>query len=200
MRSPLSIALSLIIFVALIPVPRVSLLRSVIAQGQGKNGPPPRPGKPEGTLPDLDEIQRESHLEREPPAPIPSTMRSSKVPQQPWNGRRVGDPTLEPKLDRAHARRRMVHPTVVLDDQFVQNFVTWAILRSPTSSEASFWNDQLRVAYAQGQTSVKLAAVALGKTLFESADYAMRNRDNHEYVYDLYKTFLMRDPDSSGWA
>src|SRR4030095_8854119 len=41
---------------------------------------------------------------------------------------------------------------------------------------------------------------ALGKTLFESAEYTARNRDNHEYVYDLYKTFLMRDPDSSGWA
>lgn len=38
----------------------------------------------------------------------------------------------------------------------------------------------------------KLAAVALGKTLFESAEYAARNRDNHCYVYDLYKTFLMR--------
>ena len=94
----------------------------------------------------------------------------------------------------------MSRPPVVLDDQFVQNFFTWAVLRSPTSSEAVFWNDQLRVAYAQGQTSVKLAAVALGKTLYESAEYGGRNRDNHWYVYDLYKTFLMRDPDASGWA
>jgi hypothetical protein len=88
----------------------------------------------------------------------------------------------------------------VLDDQFVQSFFTWAVLRTPNTSEATFWNDQLRVAYAQGQTSIKLVAVALGKTLFESAEYLNRNRDNHWYVYDLYKTFLMRDPDSSGWA
>jgi hypothetical protein len=84
--SPLRVALSLIIFGALMPVPCVSLLRSVIAQGQGKgvgSGPAPKPGKPEGTLPDLEEIQRESRLEREPPAPIPSTVRSSKVPLQP---------------------------------------------------------------------------------------------------------------------
>ena len=205
LRSPLSIALSLIILVALMPGPCVSLLRSVIAQKPAERTPRPRPGKPEGTLPDLEEIQRESRLEREPPAPIPSTVRSPKVPQQPWNGRRVGDPVTEEKLDqgverRAHARRRMSHPPVVLDDQFVQNFFTWVVLRSPTSSEATFWNDQLRVAYAQGQTSVKLAAVALGKTLFESAEYVGRNRDNHWYVYDLYKTFLMRDPDASGWA
>jgi hypothetical protein len=66
MRSPLSIALSLIIFIALMPVPCVSLLRSVIAQDQGKgaSGPRPKPGKPEGTLPDLEEIRRESRLER----------------------------------------------------------------------------------------------------------------------------------------
>ena len=36
--------------------------------------------------------------------------------------------------------------------------------------------------------------------MFESAEYAARTRDNHWYVYDLYKTFLMRDPDPSGWA
>lgn len=45
-----------------------------------------------------------------------------------------------------------------------------------------------------------LAVRELGKTLFESSEYASRNRDNHGYVYDLYKTYLARDPDSSGWA
>jgi YD repeat-containing protein len=181
----------------------------VIAQGQAKDGSRPRPGKPEGTLPNLEEVKRESQLEREPPAPIASTIRSPKVPQQPWNGRRVGDPLPGGPEDRpverghthrAHPRKRVSSPPTVLDDQFVQNFFTWTVLRTPTSNDATFWNDQLRVAYAQDQTSVKLAAVALGKTLFESAEYLNRNRDNHWYVYDLYKTFLMRDPDSSGWA
>ena len=165
LSSPLSIALSLIIFVALMPEPCVSLLRSVIAQKAAERTLRPRPGKPEGTLPDLEEIQRESRLEREPPAPIPSTVRSAKVPQQPWNGRRVGDPLPEAKLDqgverRAHARRRMSPPPVVLDDQFVQNFFTWTVLRSPTSSEATFWNDQLRVAYAHGQTRLPETGVS----------------------------------------
>ena len=207
-RSSLSIIISLIILVAFVPMPCVSLLRSVIAQSQGK-GPRPRPGRPEGTLPDLAEIRRESHVERVSPPSIPSTVRSPKVPQQPWNGRRVGDPLPAGPDDhpvergqthRAHARKRVSCPPTVLDDQFVQSFFTWAVLRTPNTSEATFWNDQLRVAYAQGQTSIKLVAVALGKTLFESAEYLNRNRDNHWYVYDLYKTFLMRDPDSSGWA
>jgi len=210
LHSAIRIALALIVSAALLPFPCISLIRSAIAQGQkAEHLPRPGPGKPEGTLPNLDELRNESKLEREPPAPIPSTVRSSKIPQQPWNGRRVGDPPAEEKLDqrieprqthRAHARRRMSSPPPLLDDQFVQNFFTWTILRLPSSSEATFWNDQLRVAYAQGQTSVKLAAVALGKTLFESAEYLGRNRDNHWYVYDLYKTFLMRDPDASGWA
>ena len=88
----------------------------------------------------------------------------------------------------------------MLDDQFVQNFFTWTVSRAPSASELSYWNDQLRVAYAQGQASVKLAAVEFAKTLFESAEYAARNRSDHWYVYDLYKTFLMREPDASGWA
>ena len=90
-------------------------------------------------------------------------------------------------------------PPLVLDDQFVQNFFTWALARNPTSSETTFWYDQLRVAHGQGQTSVKLAAIELGRTLFESAEYAARNRTDHWYVYDLYKTYLMRDPDDTGW-
>jgi hypothetical protein len=48
------------------------------------------------------------------------------------------------------------------------------VLRAPNGDEPTYWNDQLRVAYSQGQTSLKLAAVELGKTLFESAEYAAR--------------------------
>src|SRR4051794_37093818 len=64
------------------------------AQGQSveHRAGKPRREKPEGTLPDLEEVQRESQDEREGPVAIPSTMRSPKVPLEPWNGRRVGDP------------------------------------------------------------------------------------------------------------
>jgi RHS repeat-associated protein len=40
----------------------------------------------------------------------------------------------------------------------------------------------------------------LGESLFSSQEYATRNRNNHDYVYDLYKAYLYRDPDSGGWA
>ena len=51
-----------------------------------------KPGKPEGVLPNLDEIRNEPPLEREPPPPIPSTIRSPKNAGKPWDGRRVGEP------------------------------------------------------------------------------------------------------------
>ncbi|HKP84179.1 MAG TPA: DUF4214 domain-containing protein [Pyrinomonadaceae bacterium] len=189
------ISLSLLLCTALLPVPQVSFVVSEAAQDR-RGGPPPRRGKPEGSFPNLDTVRNESRVEREPPAPIPSTLRSSKLPSQAWDGRRVG----EEGIRRAHARLRRVNPAPpLLDDQFVQNFFSMALLRAPGSTEATFWHDQLRVAYVQGQTSVKLAAVALGKTLFESAEYAARNRDDHSYVYDLYKTFLRREPDAAGW-
>jgi hypothetical protein len=60
------------------------------------------------------------------------------------------DQRIEPgQTHRAHARRRMSSPPPVLDDQFVQNFFTWTVLRLPSGSEATFWNEQLRVAYVQ---------------------------------------------------
>lgn len=212
LRSKFRFTLALLLVALLLPLPSVSLLVSALGQGQSPQNNDrarPHPGKPEGELPNLDDVQNESQLEREAPPPIHSTVRSPKNSGKSWNGKRVGDPPGEEKLDqpelraqvqRAHARRRAPAPPPISDDQYVQNFFTWAVLRSPSSAELTFWNDQFRVAYAQGQTSVKLVTIALGKTLFESAEYLNRNRDNHWHVYDLYKTYLMRDPDPSGWS
>src|SRR5262249_28650639 len=56
-------------------------------------------------------------------------------------------------------------------------------------------------AYPQGQTSMLMAMKEFGMTIFESQEYAQRNRTNHEYVWDLYRTYLMRDAneDQDGW-
>ncbi len=210
-RSVIRITLALILCVALLAVQNaVLVIKSASAQGQSGNSNRegrPKPGKPEGSFPDLEAVQNESRSERQPAPPIPSTIRSPKVPLEPWNGRRVGDPGTRGELGqainrtrRAHASRRAPAPPSVLDDQFIANFFMWALVRTPSGTEPTFWNDQLRVAYAHGQTSLKLAAVELGKTLFESAEYAARQRNDHWYVYDLYKTYLTREPDASGWA
>ena len=207
----LRLILAFTICVSLLLLPGVSLL-SEAAQGQGQGGSRdarPRHKKPEGTLPDLEEVKNESNVQREAPPPIPSTMRAKRNEGKPWDGRRVGDPeTLHRPVDqpdlarltrRAHARRR-VSPPPLYEDQFIQNFFSLALLRSATSEETLYWNDLLRAGYNQNQTSLKLAAIELGRTLFESASYLARNRDAHFYVYDLYKTYLMREPDAGGWA
>lgn len=116
LRSSLRITLALLIGIALLPAPCVSMLVSAMGQGRSpRTEPPPRPGKPEGAFPDLDDVKNQSSIEREPPTPIPLTIRSQRNSGKPWDGRRVGDP---PPRDsdqagargqtlRSHARRRM---------------------------------------------------------------------------------------------
>jgi len=88
----------------------------------------------------------------------------------------------------------------IYEDQFIQNFFSLALARSATNEETLYWNYQFRSGYNDSAESLRLAAIELGRTLFESAVYAARGRDAHGYVYDLYKTYLMREPDSTGLA
>lgn len=171
----------------------------------------PKPGKPDATLPNLDSVRAERPGVPEVPIPLPSTIPSRKNPAVPWNGRRVGDPlaligraTNEPqRVKRAHPRlrARVSAPITMSEDTFIDNFYNWALPGyTPLTNEKPYWRDQFRAGYAHGQGSLLLAVIEMGKTLFESKAYDERNRDNHWYVYDLYKTYLMRDPDASGWA
>lgn len=85
-------------------------------------------------------------------------------------------------------------------DQFAQNFLRWGLGRQPRGDEGSYWSDIMRAAYPKGQGSMLLAMREFGMTVFESAEYASRGRSDHWYVYDLYKSYLMREPDPQGWA
>src|SRR6185369_11944014 len=143
----LRVAFVFFVGIALLPVPCVSMLVSALAQGQSqghsqRNGPPPRPGKPEGAFPNIEDIQGESLIEREPPAPIYSTVRSQRNSGKPWDGRRVGDPEPARGVDhgggqtlRAHARRRVSAPLLMYEDQFIQNFFTLGLARTATYDE-----------------------------------------------------------------
>lgn len=103
------------------------------------------------------------------------------------------------KLNHARSKALAPEPTPLGDDQFVQNFFYWAFLRYPNATELQYWDDILRSAYSQGQSALVVSGRELGMTLFESAEYAARNRSDRDYVYDLYKTYLLRDPDQGGW-
>ncbi|MBC8028496.1 MAG: PD40 domain-containing protein [Pyrinomonadaceae bacterium] len=95
--------------------------------------------------------------------------------------------------------------TVAGSEQYLANFNQAALARGLYPNESAYWNDLLRAAYANGQNSMLLAVRELGKTLFESSYYAARldrqgTQHDVDYVYDLYKTYLMREPDAPGWA
>ena len=95
-------------------------------------------------------------------------------------------------------------PTAINDDQYVQDFFGYALGRLPTTtgspSEQTYWYNMVRTALNHSQSSLVLAAREMGKTLFESAEYAAQGQTNHWYVYNLYRTYLRRDPDSGGWS
>ena len=73
-RSTLRIVIAFTIGIALLPLPHVSLLISGAAQGaQQERKPKPRPGKPQGELPNLEDAKQESGIQREAPPPMPSS-------------------------------------------------------------------------------------------------------------------------------
>ncbi len=83
--------LSLIICTSLLVIPDGLLRLSNAAQGHSEDRKGrPKPGKPEGEWPNLEEVKH-AGFEREAPPPIPSTIRSKRNGGKPWDGRRVGD-------------------------------------------------------------------------------------------------------------
>lgn len=181
------------------------------------DGARPQPGRPEGNFPNLNELRRQEHVPPRAAPELPSNNRSRRKPLAPRNGRTVGNETGTPpraslssavrsaKATRSVPKTRSHHartsaPVPLLDDQYMQNFFTYAVWRAPSSAEATYWLDIQRSAYANGNGSLVLAIREMGKTLFESAEYAYPVRNDHQYVSDLYQTYLLRGPDPGGWA
>ncbi len=85
-------------------------------------------------------------------------------------------------------------------DQYINNFYQSALARPASQSDLNYWRGVLQSAYAQGQSQFLSAMQSVGEAVFGSSEYANRGRDNHGYVYDLYKAYLYREPDAGGWA
>jgi len=69
------------------------------------------------------------------------------------------------------------------------------------ADDASYqsWTNILNAALAQGPSNLLAQARALGRSLFQSAEYASFNRSDEEFVIDLYAAYLQRDPDPGGY-
>lgn len=103
--SSLRTFLTITVCLALLPLTDISLLLHGQSQGLSQRAGHARRDKPEGALPDVEEVKGESQQERQTAPPIPSTVRSPKLPLKPWNGRRVGDPETRIDLDRDRGSR-----------------------------------------------------------------------------------------------
>ena len=84
-------------------------------------------------------------------------------------------------------------------DQFVADFYQSALARAPRPDEAAQWSNALAQSQTQGQSQLIDTGKSLGYMLFQSQDYANRGRSDRDYVYDLYKGWLQREPDQGGW-
>ena len=108
------------------------------------------------------------------------------------------------KLPKLHHARRsplerastvLVPQTGCQDpEQLVRTFYLGALGRPPNpTTELQPWMNSFFQAQAQG---TRLAtAQNLGSTLFTSAEYTYRNRDNGQFVTDLYAAYLGRAAD-----
>jgi hypothetical protein len=84
--------------------------------------------------------------------------------------------------------------------QFVNDFYQGTLARQPNGTEFQHWSGRLTTAQSQGRAQLLAEGKALGSTLFQSQEYVNRNRTvASDYVYDLYKGFLQREPDTGGW-
>jgi hypothetical protein len=83
--------------------------------------------------------------------------------------------------------------------QFVKDFYQGGVVRQPKPWESHDWTTALAQAQQQGSAQTLAVAQSLGYTIFQSQEYANRGRSDSEYIYDLYKGWLQREPDQSGW-
>lgn len=84
-------------------------------------------------------------------------------------------------------------------EQFIRDTYENIVLRQPHADEFTYWNDLLVQAQMQGVSQLVTQAQDVGRTLFHSQEYYNRYRGDSDYVYDLYRGFLHRDPEPPGF-
>jgi YD repeat-containing protein len=80
--------------------------------------------------------------------------------------------------------------------QFARDFYQAALARQPYAFELTEWTENLT--QAQSDDGLVATAQTLGANVFNSSEYAARNRSDVDYVSDLYWAYLQRAPDASG--
>ncbi|HEX8335523.1 MAG TPA: DUF4214 domain-containing protein, partial [Pyrinomonadaceae bacterium] len=84
-------------------------------------------------------------------------------------------------------------------EPFVRDFYLGGLARQPSPYELNYWVSRLTYTQAEGMEQLWVAGRELGSAVFRSAEYAARGRSDVDFVYDLYRGYLQRDPEQSGW-
>lgn len=82
----------------------------------------------------------------------------------------------------------------------VGDFYRGLLGRLPDDNGFYYWRDRFRDAQCQGAGPVRTAADAISQLFARSSEYAGRNRNNKQFVQDLYYAFLRRGADLVGFS
>ncbi|UCF94570.1 MAG: DUF4214 domain-containing protein [Desulfobacterales bacterium] len=82
-------------------------------------------------------------------------------------------------------------------DDLITEYYLKILDRNPDAAGAEQWKNEIQRIVALG-IDRKEGFIALAKLYFNSDEYTLQNKDNLQYVTDLYQTFFDREPDESG--
>lgn len=80
----------------------------------------------------------------------------------------------------------------------VMDFYRGLLNRLPDAAGYGDWVRRFRAAQCQGAAAIEAEVEAISASFVASPEYAARNRNNTQYVADLYDAFLRRGGDLSG--
>lgn len=84
-------------------------------------------------------------------------------------------------------------------EYFVANLYRITLDREPEPSGLQAWDNVMRQGYSQGQAQFLAAAKTTAAGLLDSPEYADKQKTDRQYVRDLYRVYLEREPDQGGW-
>jgi hypothetical protein len=71
--------------------------------------------------------------------------------------------------------------------------------RFPDIAGYNYWLQQMRIAQCQGPQAVRDLCYQISLAFIQSSEYAARNRNDGEYIEDLYNAILRRGADVTGY-
>jgi hypothetical protein len=82
-------------------------------------------------------------------------------------------------------------------EELVTHYYLNILGRAPDSGGLDYWTGQIMSINSSGG-DIKEGFISVAQTFFNSQEYLDRNRNDEEYITDLYNTFFDRGPDSGG--